>query len=203
MRVLFGAVLATIALAGCDDASDTTASRAPQASTAVASPSQQDFAKQNRASDERAFIAAVEHGKAEYEAADNDMMKGGARGRRKVAICNALTGTSISRWSGVISDLGSNSEGKGTLTVDLGNGIQLATFNNGLSDGLKDSHTLIDSSTPLFASVAHLKKGDAIQLSGELFSDDTDCVEELSAFSLQESMATPKFLVRFESVKKL
>lgn len=201
--VSLGAVLAALSLAGCDGSNSSGSADSSAASTSPQAPSQESVAKQRAPADERAFVSAVERGRAAYQSASNDMMKVGTRGQRKAAICAAISGPNVENWTGVISDLGANSEGKGILKVSLANGIEVATFNNGLSDGLKDSRTLIESSSPLFAAVASLKKGDAVRFSGTMFPDETDCVDELSAFSLSSSMTEPSFLMRFETVQKL
>jgi len=163
----------------------------------VASDPVADF----RPSDEAAFIRAVIDGKAAYEAAGNDMAKGGTRAKRGESICATLPSKTVAGWTGRIVELGSNSEGKGVLTIELSNGIQVRTWNNALSD--IGSGTLIDPNSPLFTILANLKKGDPVRFSGTLFADRTDCVREMSFVSLDRSMTRPEFLMRFTSAELL
>lgn len=160
-----------------------------------------DLVTSRRPADETAFMDAVAAGKIAFANAGNDLAKGGTRGQRKQAICNALKGITVMDWTGRIAALGSNSEGKGILTIDLGDGTKLSTWNNALSD--IGSDTLIESSTALFNSLSGLSKGDAVKFSGTFFSDDIDCVRELSFISLEGSMTQPDFLMRYSQVFRL
>lgn len=190
-----------IAVAGHNTAG--TPSGAPDGATASvgSSPNPIDSAVHARPDDEVAFVAAVDAAKSAYEQASNDMVKGGTRGQRKSAVCRSLHGLNVTDWTGVVSDLSTNSEGKGVLTIDLGDGTKVQTWNNAISDAGSD--TLIESTTPLFNTLTKLAKGDAVKFSGSFFDDDTDCVRELSFVSLNTSMTNPAFLMRFTDVEAM
>ena len=153
-----------------------------------------------RPGDEEKFIKANVDARAAYRAASNDMAKGGTRAGRKSDICSALSGFSIQNWVGTISTLDSNSDGKGVLSIEVADDVRLKTWNNSLSD--IGDNTLIDPSSPLFAEVSSLKKGDLVEFSGAFIQNDTDCVKETS-MGLRGSMTDPEWLFRFSAVRKL
>ena len=213
-RWALGSVLAVAALVISStlkphDASTTAASSAPveggNTMTNIPPPapsaSPADLMKQGRPADEVAFITAVDQGKSAAKQAANDMAKGGTRAVRKTAICAALPSHDIADWTGKITELSSNSEGKGVLAIDIDDGITLVTWNNALSD--TSDQTLIDPSSSLFKTVSSLKEGDAIKFSGSFIDSDEDCVEENSLLSVEESMSNPHFIMRFSSAKQL
>lgn len=152
-------------------------------------------------SDEVAFIQAVREGRAAYDAAANDFAKGGTRAQRKAALCAALKGGrgQVWGWLGHITELSSNSDGKGVIKVQLDRELVLATWNNSLSD-LED-HTLIEPASPLFAAVAALKEGDSVIVAGRFLPSAVDCVKEQS-ITLSGSMEDPAFVFRFSTVSR-
>ena len=94
---------------------DNTASNSEQPAPAPPpTPSPAEAMKQAHPADEVAFINAVDQGKAAAKQAANDMAKGGTRVTRKAAICAALPSRDIADWTGKITELSSNSEGKGS-----------------------------------------------------------------------------------------
>src|SRR4051794_25764564 len=62
--------------------------------------------------DQKALLAAVERGRATYQAGENDMAKGAARPARAREMCLALTRPSVTNWLGKVATLSSNSDGK-------------------------------------------------------------------------------------------
>ncbi len=91
-------------------------------------------------------------------------------------------------------------EGKGVLSITLDDNLTLSTWNNVVSD--VGSQTLIEPSSPLFATASSLKEGDAVVFSGTFFPDQTDCVQE-KGLSLEGSMTEPDFLFRFTAISPL
>lgn len=148
-------------------------------------------------SEQSEFVRIIENARAAYNAAQNDMAKGGIRSERKQAICNLLKSGYKENWIGSINELSSNSEGKGVLSVSIGEKITLETWNNALSDF--SAQTLIDPHSELFKTVSKLQEGDEIVFSGHFFAGDNDCIEEQS-FTLNGSLKTPSFTFQFVKV---
>ena len=147
--------------------------------------------------DEDTFISAVVRSREAYQAAANDLAKGGTRAMRKKEICAVLHSMSVQQWKGTIAKLSSNSEGKGVLYVKIAPDVQLTTWNNRISDMSDD--TLIEPSSSLFQTLSHLKTGDAVTISGSFVQADQDCVKE-SSMTLSGSMLSPDFVFRFSEV---
>ena len=143
------------------------------------------------------FIEAVVSSREAYRKAPNELAKGGVRAQRREKVCGALKSIAVTGWLGRIVELESNNEGKGVLAVEIAEDVTLATWNNALSD--LNHHTLIDSSSALFADLAGMKKGQKVLFSGSFFPDETDCVAEQS-MTLSGSMREPEFVFRFSLV---
>lgn len=123
---------------------------------------------------------------------------GKVRGKQ---IC-ALLGPSLEvrDWSGTVevveTELGGD---KGVLSIDVGDGVAIGTWNNSLSD--IGSNTLISTESKLFAVLANVSEGDDVTFSGRFIKESGgDCVEEQSLMDVN-GMATPDFSFRFVSVK--
>jgi len=149
--------------------------------------------------DERAFIAAIEKARADYKAAANEMAAGGFRVTRGRAICAALPADRMaaSNWIGKVKTLTSNRDGNGVIEIALADGITVGTYNNSLSDFA--THTLIRTTSPLFAAASSRSVGEVVTFSADLFPDDTDCVKEMS-LTLHGSMTAPEFLGLFTAI---
>lgn len=150
--------------------------------------------------EQKEFVNIVNESRTAYKAASNDMAKGGVRSDRKDAICRLLTPGHKENWVGVIESLDSNSEGKGILSVSIGNDITLETWNNALSDIA--SNTLINTKSNLFQIVSTMQEGDHIVFSGSFLRSNIDCVEEQS-LTLNGSLSSPSFTFKFLSAMPL
>jgi hypothetical protein len=149
---------------------------------------------------EQAFIQAVLAARSAYEEAANDMAKGGTRAARRTAICRVLQGSAaVTGWTGTIDKLSSNSDGKGVLAVRLAEHLTVTTWNNELSD--TGDNTLIEPSSPLFATLSAMKEGDAVTFGGRLVLNQVDCAREES-LTLEGSLTDPAYIIRFTTVAK-
>jgi hypothetical protein len=151
-------------------------------------------------SDQMHFIGAVTSARTSYKNAANELAAGSMRSSRQQAICNAVINQQASDWVGRIETLTSNGDGKGVVSLSTTEYIHIATWNNGLSD-IRDN-TLIDPNASMFKQLAALKVGDLVIFSGRFSSSNTDCVGEQSV-TLQGSMTSPAFTMRFTSIRKL
>ena len=83
---------------------------------------------------EKAVIDAVEQARRDYASASNEMQEGAARPTRAKSICAALPDRRAAQWVGNVSEVSSNSEGRGVLNIEISPGVQVKTWNNALSD---------------------------------------------------------------------
>lgn len=151
-------------------------------------------------SDQVRFMAAIKQARSQFTSAPNELAAGGFRNIRQQAICSALNGQSASGWIGKVAYLSTNGDGKGVITLEIEQGLQVSTWNNALSD--YSDKTLIDPDTQFFKSLAAMKRGDTVRFSGAFFPSNVDCVAEQSV-TLAGSMKSPVFTMRFSSIRKL
>ena len=146
-----------------------------------------------------AMVAAIDKAKSAYRNAANDLAKGGIRRDRARAICNSISGRRISGWTGEITQLTTNGEGKGVLAISIGDEVSVTTMNNMISD--IGSNTLIDPDSPVFRKLEQLSEGQKVRFSGTFVRPPTsvDCLYELS-LTMDGAMEDPEFLVRFSAV---
>lgn len=146
---------------------------------------------------QRAFMTAVRRGMDAYKAGQNDMAKGASRPMRAREICGALRSGRADGWVGTVYSLSSNGDGKGVLTIYLGENIYVKTWNNSVSDSF--DHTLIEPDTALFSKASALREKQAVAFSGAFSKDSTDCFRE-SSMTISGSMTEPEFIMRFSQV---
>jgi len=148
--------------------------------------------------DQARFIEVVSKYKEKFGHAKNELQKSNLRDQRKDAIYDSLSEYSVSSWVGTIKEIGSNNDGKATLSVIIASNIEVTTWNNALSD-IK-SNTLIEKDTQIYNTLLNLRKGHPVKFSGTFFQSDKDYIEEQS-MTTDGSMTNPEFLFKFESVE--
>ncbi len=148
--------------------------------------------------DQRAFVEAIAKTKQDYNDANNDIVRGGLRARRKQEICRILNRRAIRGWVGKIKLLTTNTEGHGVVAVDIDDGLTLKTWNNTFSDIVHK--TLIPPTTETFKQLSELKVGDRVKFSGRFFANDVDCIHEAS-ITLRGAMLDPEFIMRFSDFR--
>ena len=145
------------------------------------------------------FLFVIEKARRTYTAATNDLLKGAARVQRKNDICAVLKTRSLTGWIGTLTTLSSNSDGKGVVSVAIGENVALGTFNNAFSDLGTD--TLLEPGSSVYQNAIQLTPGDQVVFSGAFFLDDTDCAKEKS-LTMRGSIMEPAFLFQFTSIKR-
>jgi hypothetical protein len=105
----------------------------------------------------------------------------------------------VNGWTGKLTNIDANGEGKGVLEIEIAKGVHIRTWNNAFSDIGDD--TLIEPSSPVFASALALKKGQVLHFSGSFLdtTDDGECVRE-NSMTLNGKLQTPGFIFRFSEV---
>ncbi len=147
--------------------------------------------------DEAAFIQAAATGQNAARTAENDLQKGAAKATRDAAMCAALRTKNVSNWTGKLTTVDANGEGKGVLTVEIAEGIEVKTWNNAFSDVM--DATLIDPSSPVFTSALALKEGQTVKFSGTLLAQERECLKETS-LTLNGKLTSPSFLIRLSAI---
>jgi hypothetical protein len=146
-------------------------------------------------SDQTRFIAVVTTAQDDAADADNDMQLGAALSRRDKALCKIVGNGKTKDWSGKISTLDANGEGKGVVSIEIAEDLHVATWNNALSDYEDD--TLIEPGS-LFDKFLSHDVDDVVTFSGKLLGDDS-CVND-KRLTLSGKVNDPEFLFRFSGV---
>jgi hypothetical protein len=150
--------------------------------------------------EEKALIDAVERARRDYASGSNDMKKGAARWARSQSICEAVPDRQAHQWIGRVSNISSDSTGRGVLSITIAPGVQIKTWDISL---FNDSYqTLIEPSSKLFQQASSLSVGQSVQFSGAFLPSDDDCILEASV-TLGGSVREPEFIMRFSEVSPL
>lgn len=148
------------------------------------------------------FIAAIITARDDFKSkGGNEIQQERTRDARRTAIRNVLDSYKIQDWFGTVSSISTNSDGLGILQITINDRptIEIATWNNALSDTMDD--TLIPKSSPVYDVMADLKKGDKVWFSGRFVPNDRDAIREAS-ITINGSMTDPSFRMQFSGLKK-
>lgn len=146
---------------------------------------------------QQALLAAVGRGRDAYASGVNDMARGAARPVRAREVCSAVADLAARDWVGLVNGLSSRPDGRGVLSVDVGERIAVTTRTNADSD--RGDNTLIEPGSPVFAQASRLKVGRKVRFSGRFAASETDCLKEAS-LTLAASMQRPEYLMVFTEI---
>lgn len=149
--------------------------------------------------DQAKFLNVIEQAKGEIESAETDLQKSVAIRNRDKQLCAVLTGNKVVNWSGVIKNIGANSEGKAYLDIEIADRIRVQTWNNAFSD-ISDN-TLIPTSSNFFDDLVAMGKGDLVTFSANFLKGSNSCLKK-GNFTEVFYGVSPEFIVRFSSVSK-
>jgi hypothetical protein len=194
--VLVVVVIGAVAGGGNEGGSKSSSDR----STTNSAAAKPDPVLANRPADQTAFIEAVERGQAGAKSAANDMQKGGAKAARDKEICAALKGMVVRDWTGTLTTIDSNSDGKGVVSIRIANDVYVKTWNNALSD--IGTNTLLEPGSSLFNKISGFKTRTKVKFSGNFFNSNEDCIKE-SSLSLDGKLKKPEFIFKFTDVSEL
>ena len=150
--------------------------------------------------EQKQFIQIVTKYIKEYNGAINELQKAALRDKRKNELASIVSSLVVSNWEGSITELDTNNDGKGVLSIKIAPKIILSTWNNALSDIA--SSTLIEKDSSVYQALLNFKNGTKVKFSGKFFTSETDFFEEKS-LTIDGSMESPEYLFRFESVEPL
>lgn len=144
------------------------------------------------------LVAAVQRARDAYGSSTNDMARGAARPLRGREVCEAVRDGVATNWTGLVTGLSSRPDGRGVLSVDVGERTFLTTRTNAESD--RADGTLIEPGSPVFQQAARLRVGQKVRFSGRFAASDTDCLKEAS-LTLAASMQRPEYLMVFQQIE--
>lgn len=109
-----------------------------------------------------------------------------------------MASPAVLEWTGLVTTIDANGDGKGVVGIDIADDIELKTWNNSFSD--YDDTTLIEPGSPVFTSALALNEGELVTFSGSFVDgDEGECIKE-SSLSLTGKVQTPDFIFRFSEL---
>lgn len=187
-----------VQLLGGDGGGDGAVTPQGQERTKMRLGSGEDFRGLAYPDSQSVFASVVLRHREKFQDARNEVQESVVRDNRSMRLASTIPGRQAVRWVGTVSTLGTNSEGKGILSVEVADNVFVKTWNNALSD--IGSETLIDKSSAVYREMMNLQPGDQVSFSGEFLSSELDYLEE-SSLTIEGSMTEPEYLFRFASLQ--
>ena len=148
---------------------------------------------------EAAFIKTIEDGKVELDKASTDLQQSVVLRNRDKALCRILSSNRATNWTGVITNVGANGEGKAYVEIEIAKDITIKTWNNAFSD-ISDN-TLIPTSASFFNNLVSMKDGDLVTFSAKFLQGKNSCLKRANLTEIFYGFS-PEFIVKFTDVKK-
>lgn len=146
---------------------------------------------------ERDFLGIVAGAQVMAQGVKNQIRLAEIKGDKTHAVCALLKSPDVHGWIGHVQEIHTSLLGDGVVTLKLAQGVQVATWNNGISDF--GDHTMIPKGSPLFNSLATLSIGQQVKFSGA-FAPSDGCPQEQN-FSTMGGLEHPVYVFRFTSIK--
>jgi len=144
---------------------------------------------------EQSFIAAIEQGKAAYEAGPGDAEKAAARATRAGALCQAVPNPHFFAWSGVVAAVSADAAGPPFVSIEIAPKTRLTTQD----DTAAGAGTIDPDVLPALST---LQPGQAVAFTG-IFRParpgDADCYRQAMP-TPDEAMAAPVFVIGLYSI---
>jgi hypothetical protein len=144
--------------------------------------------------DEAEFVNILQQAHDAWRQAPNELARTPMRAARAAALCKAVPGLSATGWSGrvvsILPDGFPDYLGNKTVTIiiALTTDISLTTPAAPL---LNDPSTMVQAGTPIYATAATLRPGEAVKFSGRFFPG-ADCMDE-TRLTLSGGMTAPRW----------
>jgi hypothetical protein len=142
---------------------------------------------------ESAYIAAVEKARKDYGAAPNELKKSNIKRDMIKDIHAAVPHGAARGWTGRLTALRTNGDGKAIVAVEIAPGMTVQTWNNDFSD--MEDRTLIENRSPLYNAIADLTAGQRVAFDAQLIRI-TDLTEK-------GAVEAPEMLARFSRIKAI
>lgn len=160
-----------------------------------------DLVKAQQPADEAVFIAAIGDAQRKESDAKNDMQRGGVKAVRDTALCTLMSNLAVTNWTGKVTKVSANSDGRGVFYVEIANKISLKTWNNSISDS--SDNTLMTPGSKAFNAASNMEEGALVRVSGSFIgTGDSTCIRE-SSMTLKGKLQDPEFIFKFHSVSLL
>jgi hypothetical protein len=101
-------------------------------------------------------------------------------------------------WTGKITEVGANGEGKAHVEIELADNVRVKTWNNALSD--IGDNTLISPSSSFFNNLVAMSEDTIVTWSGKFLSGTDFCLKKANLTNIFYAR-DPQFIVKFSNIK--
>lgn len=173
-----------------------------------AAPAEEEPAAEEQAPDAEAstlpqdqleFVQLVDDYRQQIRGESNDLRESALLRERDEALASLLgPQLTVENWTGTISEIGANGEGKAYVEIEIADDVRVGTWNNAFSDF--DANTLIEPSSPLFDTLLTMDEGATVTFSGTFFAGSDTA---LYGKNMTEAFYSidPKFLFDFTDIQ--
>ena len=150
---------------------------------------------------ESKFIQIVNQAKSKLPNAETDFQIGAILAERNNKLISLIVNKNVTNWIGTVHKLDSNSDGKGILSIVIGDkSFYLQTWNNAFSDMF--SETLIEFDSSIYNIMSLLKEKDKVKISGSFFVDSEGFLETQN-LTKKSKIKKPQFTFKFSNIEKI
>jgi hypothetical protein len=148
--------------------------------------------------DQKEFIRIIEDAIVEIEDAETELQQSVALRKRDDALCAVLNKRVATKWTGKITEVGSNSEGFAHVEIELADGVRVKTWNNAFSDIGDD--TLISPSADFFDNLVAMSEDTVVTWTGRFAAGDSFCLKKANLTQTFYGI-DPQFIVKFSNIE--
>jgi hypothetical protein len=143
-------------------------------------------------------LQIIESAKEKIDAAETELQESVALRQRDNDLCAVLNGRTAKNWTGKITEVGANGEGKAHVEIELSDSVRVKTWNNAFSD-LSDN-TLIPPSASFFDNLVAMSEGTVVEWSGKFLSGKDFCLKKANLTNVFYAI-DPQFIVKFSDIR--
>lgn len=152
----------------------------------------------NYPSAQKDFIRIVEEARGKIDDAETELQESVALRQRDKDLCAVLDGRTATNWTGKITKVGANGEGKAHVEIELADDIRVMTWNNAFSD--INDNTLISPNASFFDDLVAMPEDTTVTWSGRFLAGNNFCLKKANLTNLFYGK-DPQFIVRFTDIK--
>lgn len=148
--------------------------------------------------EQKEFIEIVEQATSVIRDAETELQESVALRKRDDDLCALLGDRTAINWTGKITEVGANGEGKAHVEIELADNVRVKTWNNALSD--IGDNTLISPSSSFFNNLVSMSEDTIVTWSGKFLSGNDFCLKKANLTNIFYA-SDPQFIVKFSNIK--
>ncbi len=150
-------------------------------------------------SEQEEFLRIIDVARDEYSNAENELQESVILRKRDKDLCSLMKNKVVENWTGKITEIGANGEGKAHVEIELGENVRVKTWNNAVSD-LGDN-TLISPTSSFFDELTAISEDSVVTWSGRFLTGNSFCLKKANLTNIFYA-SDPQFIVKFTDIRK-